>query len=498
MLAGGRLPDEPTADAHELTALLAEAKAGDYIALMGYLAPSIEVDERRRRAARDADAGDEARRHLRLRPALPALDWTAAQGRSAAWALPLADRRPPLRGAGRERRRDPGDRVSASARSRPRRRSATCRRCESTACRPSSSATTAILPRLCESSTNRSGGSSDADRLRRARQDGRQHGHAHPARLRPRGRRVRLQRQAVKAAEARARAARTRSRAREAARRAAAGLDHGPGRRTRPSPTVDALAKLLEPGDMIIDGGNSHWTDDKARADALAPAGIHYVDVGTSGGVWGLEVGYCMMVGGPRSGRTARADPRCAGAPTAANGRGDRPARLVPLRRGGAGPLREDGPQRDRVRADAGLRRGLRALPCAEYELDNAKIAHLWNQASSSAHGCASSPRAPSRRTATTSTTLEGWVEDSGEGRWTLLDAIDHGVPTPALWPRCSAASTRASTATTRARARRPAQPVRWARRQARAVKRAARPADHGAEPARRGLERLPVRRPAS
>jgi len=50
---------------------------------------------------------------------------------------------------------------------------------------------------------------------------------------------------------------------------------------------------------MIIDGGNSRWTDDKARAAALAPAGIHYVDVGTSGGVWGLDNGYCMMVGGP-------------------------------------------------------------------------------------------------------------------------------------------------------------------------------------------------------
>src|SRR5580765_3101583 len=63
--------------------------------------------------------------------------------------------------------------------------------------------------------------------------------------------------------------------------------------------TVDKLTELLEAGDMIIDGGNSRWTDDKARAEALEPKGIHYVDVGTSGGVWGLEVGYCMMVGGP-------------------------------------------------------------------------------------------------------------------------------------------------------------------------------------------------------
>src|SRR3954447_11422487 len=63
--------------------------------------------------------------------------------------------------------------------------------------------------------------------------------------------------------------------------------------------TVDELGTLLEKDDMIVDGGNSKWTDDKARAAALEAQGIHYVDVGTSGGVWGLEVGYCMMVGGP-------------------------------------------------------------------------------------------------------------------------------------------------------------------------------------------------------
>ncbi|MEA2518620.1 MAG: 6-phosphogluconate dehydrogenase, partial [Chloroflexota bacterium] len=65
--------------------------------------------------------------------------------------------------------------------------------------------------------------------------------------------------------------------------------------------TVDKLAALLEKGDMIIDGGNSKWTDDMARAKALKKLGIDYLDVGTSGGVWGLEVGYCMMVGGPNA-----------------------------------------------------------------------------------------------------------------------------------------------------------------------------------------------------
>src|ERR1700712_5330374 len=65
--------------------------------------------------------------------------------------------------------------------------------------------------------------------------------------------------------------------------------------------TVDKLAKLLEKGDTIVDGGNSKWTDDMARAKVLKKQGINYIDVGTSGGVWGLEVGYCMMVGGPNA-----------------------------------------------------------------------------------------------------------------------------------------------------------------------------------------------------
>ena len=66
--------------------------------------------------------------------------------------------------------------------------------------------------------------------------------------------------------------------------------------------TVQQLAGLLEPGDLIVDGGNSNWHDDVRRGAELGEKGIHYVDVGTSGGVWGLEVGYCMMVGGPKEG----------------------------------------------------------------------------------------------------------------------------------------------------------------------------------------------------
>src|ERR1700748_1761080 len=65
--------------------------------------------------------------------------------------------------------------------------------------------------------------------------------------------------------------------------------------------TIEALAKLMEKGDVIIDGGNTFWQDDGRRGKALKERGIHYVDVGTSGGIWGIERGYCMMIGGDKA-----------------------------------------------------------------------------------------------------------------------------------------------------------------------------------------------------
>ena len=128
--------------------------------------------------------------------------------------------------------------------------------------------------------------------------------------------------------------------------------------------TVDKLAKLLDRGDTIVDGGNSRWTDDKRRAKELKSQGIDYVDVGVSGGVWGLEVGYCMMVGGPPKAvkRLAPILDVLAPADQRAEPRRDRAARLAALRPVRRRALREDGPQRRRVRADAGLRRGLRPV----------------------------------------------------------------------------------------------------------------------------------------
>ena len=135
---------------------------------------------------------------------------------------------------------------------------------------------------------------------------------------------------------------------------------------TRPSPI---LLPHLERGDILIDGGNSYYIDDIRRAKELAPKGIHYVDVGTSGGVWGLERGYCMMIGGEAEvGEASRSDLRHAGAgprrhPAHAGTREDRRhvrAGLSALRAEWRRPLRQDGAQRHRVRLDGGLRRRAR------------------------------------------------------------------------------------------------------------------------------------------
>ena len=134
----------------------------------------------------------------------------------------------------------------------------------------------------------------------------------------------------------------------------AAAVD-GDHRRTAASPRA---------GDILIDGGNSYYVDDIRRAKELASQGIHYVDVGTSGGVWGLERGYCMMIGGEDDvGQTPRSDFRHAGAghrrhPAHARSRKARRhcrAGISALRPKRRGPLRQDGSQRNRVRHHGGI-----------------------------------------------------------------------------------------------------------------------------------------------
>jgi 6-phosphogluconate dehydrogenase len=199
--------------------------------------------------------------------------------------------------------------------------------------------------------------------------------------------------------------------------------------------TVQKLTKLLDRGDAIVDGGNSKWTDDKRRARELSKLGIHYVDVGTSGGVWGLEVGYCMMVGGPAS-AVKRLSPilDVLAPPTSADSV-DAIGRRGWMRFGGPGAghyvkMVHNGIEYGLMQAYA---EGFDLFDKCEYDLDKAKIAHLWNQGSVVRSWLCELAARAFEADGNDLGALEGYTEDSGEGRWTIADATAHDVPTPVI-----------------------------------------------------------------
>ncbi len=187
--------------------------------------------------------------------------------------------------------------------------------------------------------------------------------------------------------------------------------------------TIRELATLLSRGDTVIDGGNTNYKDDVRRGQELAARGLHYVDAGTSGGIWGLKVGYCLMVGGDRE-PVARLEPLFRSlAP--ANGY---------LHVGGIGAghyvkMVHNGIEYAMMQAYA---EGFELMAESSYGLDLPKIAALWNQGSVvrswllelAAEALAADPRLES---------LRPYVEDSGEGRWTVLDAVEKAVPAPTI-----------------------------------------------------------------
>jgi 6-phosphogluconate dehydrogenase len=199
--------------------------------------------------------------------------------------------------------------------------------------------------------------------------------------------------------------------------------------------TVDKLAKLLDRGDMIIDGGNSMWTDDKRRARQLKGAGIEYVDVGTSGGVWGLEVGYCMMVGGPSKAIKRLAPVLDVLAPVTNEQSAEAigPHGWLHFGPSGAGhyvKMVHNGVEYGLMQAYA---EGFDVFDKCEYELDNAKIAHLWGQGSVVRSWLCELAARAFEQDGNELGAIEGYTEDSGEGRWTIADATALDVPTPVI-----------------------------------------------------------------
>jgi 6-phosphogluconate dehydrogenase len=237
-------------------------------------------------------------------------------------------------------------------------------------------------------------------------------------------------------------------------------------------PTVDGLASRMESGDIIIDGGNSYYRDDIDRAKALGPKGIHYVDVGTSGGVFGLERGFCLMIGGEAD-VVGHLEPLFStiapgvGAAGRTPGRSGDPSQAeqgyLHCGPSGAGHFVKMVHNGIEYGIMAAYAEGLNVLSQANvgsgeqthdaettplrdpeyyrFEIDTAEVAEVWRRGSVvaswlldlTAAALAESPE------------LEGFhgrVSDSGEGRWTVLAAVDEGVPahvlTAALYDRFS------------------------------------------------------------
>jgi 6-phosphogluconate dehydrogenase len=228
-------------------------------------------------------------------------------------------------------------------------------------------------------------------------------------------------------------------------------------------PTLDDLRPLLEPGDIVIDGGNSYYRDDLDRAKQLIVDGIHYIDCGTSGGVWGLDRGYCLMIGGEKE-PVERLDaifktiaPGSGSAePTPSRTRqdGSSPQGYLHCGPSGAGHFVKMVHNGIEYGMMAAIAEGLSIIKHADigdhmeeidaettplrdpeyyrYNIDVGEVAEVWRRGSVigswlmdlTAEGFAKSPDLSD---------FTGRVSDSGEGRWTVTAAVDTGVPAPAI-----------------------------------------------------------------
>jgi 6-phosphogluconate dehydrogenase len=194
--------------------------------------------------------------------------------------------------------------------------------------------------------------------------------------------------------------------------------------------TVDELAKLLDRDDMIIDGGNSKWTDDTRRAKELRKAGIHYVDVGVSGGIWGLEVGYCMMVGGPNKAIKRLKPILDVLAPPSTEEHGPGWGHMGPTGSGHYVKMVHNGIEYGMMQAYA---EGFDLFDKADFDLDKAQIAHLWMQGSVVRSWLCELAARAFEQEGNDLADLDPYTADSGEGRWTLEDGMAKDVPMPVL-----------------------------------------------------------------
>ena len=229
------------------------------------------------------------------------------------------------------------------------------------------------------------------------------------------------------------------------------------------SKTITALAEVLEPGDVVIDGGNTHYVEDIRHAAELAEKGIHHVDVGTSGGVWGFARGFCLMIGGEKevvdrlSPIFASVAPGLEAAPRTPGRKGD-PSQAehgyLHCGPNGAGHFVKMVHNGIEYGLMAAYAEGLNVLANANagskeramdaetaplahpelyrYDIDTKEVAEVWRRGSVVGSWLLDLT-ASALQESPTLEAFAGRVSDSGEGRWTSIAAIDEGVPTPVL-----------------------------------------------------------------
>jgi 6-phosphogluconate dehydrogenase len=187
---------------------------------------------------------------------------------------------------------------------------------------------------------------------------------------------------------------------------------------------IEQLVPMLSPGDVLIDGGNSRYSDTIARSERVTPTGIHYLDAGTSGGIWGLQVGYCLMVGGPKDGVRIVEPAFRTLAPEGGY------LHVGPSGAGHFVKMIHNGIEYGMMQAYA---EGFEILEKSRYDLDLRAVADLWNHGSVvrswllelAERALAADPKLEQ---------IRGYVQDSGEGRWTVFESIDLDVAAPTIY----------------------------------------------------------------
>jgi 6-phosphogluconate dehydrogenase len=187
--------------------------------------------------------------------------------------------------------------------------------------------------------------------------------------------------------------------------------------------TIEQLLPTSNQGDVVIDGGNSNYKDSIRRGQKLSALGMHFIDAGTSGGIWGLENGYCMMIGGEKEIVERLAPIFTTLAPEGG---------YLHVGPNGAGhfvKMIHNGIEYGMLQAYG---EGFELLKASQFDLDLAKISHLWNQGSVVRSWLLELAESAFAKDPQLST-IKGYVEDSGEGRWTVEEAIEKSVPAAVL-----------------------------------------------------------------